>query len=104
MLSRANPACGFLLPCVKLVFIDHFSFGIRTFKSGHQSGLDFLCNQLGLFILFHTDAMGLTLLLNNSLVEVHCPPQLLRMILFSPNQMKKPRKPTNSVAACLVVL
>lgn len=66
VLSRANPACSFLLPCVKLVFIDHSSFGIRTFKSSHQSELEFLYNQLGLFILFHPGAMGLTLLLNST--------------------------------------
>lgn len=80
--------------CETYIFIDHSSFGIRTFEPRHQSGLEFLCNQLGLFILFYTNVMGLTLLFNNiRLVDVLCLPKLLGMIVFfSPQPNEKAKK------------
>lgn len=50
----------------KFVFIDRVIFGRRTFISSHQPGLQFPYNKLGLFVVFHTDAMGLTPLLNDT--------------------------------------
>lgn len=82
MLSWVSPGCSCLLPHVRLVFFGHSSFGLRTFQSGLK------------LLLYNTQACRTTLTFSASKDDA----------FFFPSQIKKTRKSTDRMVACLVVL